>query len=92
MKALPAKPPVGGQGKVANNNPINSIRTSVAKSRVFPHTEEARERAEGETICAEGIEGAGVDGEDGRSHSCVSQVSSAQRHVSVMPMRWSWLV
>ena len=65
------KPPVGGRGKVANNNPINGIRTSVAKSRVFPHTEEAGERAEGETVCAKGIEGVGVDSKDGQSHSCV---------------------
>lgn len=65
------KPPVGGRGKVANNNPINGIRTSVAKSGVFPHTEEAGERSEGETVCAKGIEGVGVDSEDG-SHIAAS--------------------
>lgn len=92
MKVLPAKPPVGGPGKVANNNPINGIRTSVAKSRVFPHAEEARERAGRETVCAKGIQGVGVDSEDGQSHSCVPQGSSVQCHVSASPMSRSWLV
>lgn len=53
-------PPVGGLGEAANNNPINSIRRSVAESSTLPHRKEAQERAEGETeFVQKGLRGLG---------------------------------
>ena len=50
-------PPVGGLGEAANNNPINSIRRSVAESSTLPHRKEAQERAEGETVSPKDCKG-----------------------------------